>query len=103
MFFSKSIVKKGITIIESGKYKYPITHQLIKDGRKNKVLNRKIRIKINVTMFHGQKDEVVPVSFSKKVLSVFTKAKKKLIIIKRGDHSLSETKSLKRISFELSN
>ncbi len=98
----REIMKKGITIIESGKYKYPITHQLIKDGRKNKVLNRKIRIKINVTMFHGQKDEVVPVSFSKKVLSVFTKAKKKLIIIKRGDHSLSETKSLKRISFELS-
>ena len=98
----REIMKKGITIIESGKYKYPITHQLIKDGRKNKVLNRKIRIKINVTMFHGQKDEVVPVSFSKKVLSVFTKAKKKLIIIKRGDHSLSETKSLKSISFELS-
>ena len=98
----REIMKKGITIIESGKYKYPITHQLIKDGRKNKVLNRKIQIKINVTMFHGQKDEVVPVSFSKKVLSVFTKAKKKLIIIKRGDHSLSETKSLKRISFELS-
>ena len=98
----REIMKKGITIIESGKYKYPITHQLIKDGRKNKVLNRKIRIKINVTMFHGQKDEVVPVSFSKKVLSVFTKAKKKLIIIKRGDHSLSETKSLKLISFELS-
>ena len=98
----REIMKKGITIIESGKYKYPITHQLIKDGRKNKVLNRKIRIKINVTMFHGQKDEVVPVSFSKKVLSVFTKAKKKLIITKRGDHSLSETKSLKSISFELS-
>ena len=98
----REIMKKGITIIESGKYKYPITYQLIKDGRKNKVLNRKIQIKINVTMFHGQKDEVVPVSFSKKVLSVFTKAKKKLIIIKRGDHSLSETKSLKRISFELS-
>ena len=39
-------MKKCITIIESGKYKYPITHQLIKDGRKNKVLNRKIRIKI---------------------------------------------------------
>ena len=33
-------------------------------------------------MFHGQKDEVVPVSFSRKVLSLFTKAKKKLVIIK---------------------
>ena len=31
-------------------------------------------------MFHGQKDDVVPVSFSKKVLSVFTKAKKWLLL-----------------------
>ena len=72
----REIMKKGITIIESGKYKYPITHQLIKDGRKNKVLNRKIRIKINVTMFHGQKDEVVPVSFSKKFCLYSQKQKK---------------------------
>ena len=97
----REIMKKGITIIELSKYKYPITYQLIKDGRKNKVLNRKIQIKINVTMFHGQKDEVVPVSFQKSFVCIH-KSKKKLIIIKRGDHSLSETKSLKRISFELS-
>ena len=53
-------------------------------------------------MFHGKEDEVVPVSFSKKVLSIFKKAKKKLIIIKKGDHSLSDTKSLKMIKRELS-
>ena len=28
-------------------------------------------------MFHGQKDEVVPISFSRKVLSIFPLAKKK--------------------------
>ncbi len=37
----KEIVTKGISTIESGQYKYPITHQLIKDGRKNKVLSKK--------------------------------------------------------------
>ena len=47
---------------------YPITRQLIKDGKKNKVLSKKINMPINVTMFHGSKDEVVPVSFSRKVL-----------------------------------
>ena len=52
-------------------------------------------------MFHGQKDEVVPVSFSKKVLSVFPKAKKRMIIIKNGDHSLSQKKNLKKILKEL--
>ena len=34
-------------------------------------------------MVHGKNDELVPVSFSRKVLSIFTGAKKKLIIIKK--------------------
>ena len=97
----KEIIKKGISTIESGQYKYPITHQLIKDGRKNKVLSRKIKSKIKVTMIHGQKDEVVPVSFSRKVLSTFVGAKKKLMVIKNGDHSLSDKNSLKKIIKEL--
>ena len=97
----KEIIKKGISTIESGQYKYPITHQLIKDGRKNKVLSRKIKSKIKVTMIHGQKDKVVPVSFSRKVLSTFVGAKKKLVVIKNGDHSLSDKNSLKKIIKEL--
>ena len=52
-------------------------------------------------MIHGQKDEVVPVAFSRKVLSTFVGAKKKLVIIKNGDHSLSDKKSLKKIIKEL--
>ena len=52
-------------------------------------------------MIHGSKDEVVPVSFSRKVLSVFPFAKKKLLIIKGGDHSLSNKKPLRRIIKEL--
>ena len=99
------ILKKGMTVINHGdkiKYQYPISNQLIKDGRKNKVLSKKIFKKIQISMFHGEKDEVVPVSFSKKVLSIFKNAKKKLIIIKNGDHSLSDTKSLKSMKNELS-
>tara|TARA_B100001175_G_scaffold87781_1_gene73928 strand:- start:1122 stop:1865 length:744 start_codon:yes stop_codon:yes gene_type:complete len=95
------IIKKGIYNLKYGNYEYPITFQLIKDGRKNKVLNKKINSKINITMIHGQKDEVVPVSYSRKVLKIFNKAKKKLIIIKNGDHSLSSKKYLKRIMKEL--
>ena len=99
------ILKKGIAIINHGdkkNYQYPITNQLIKDGRKNKVFSKKILKKIQVSMFHGQKDEVVPVTFSKKVLSIFKKAKKRLVIIKKGDHSLSDTRSLKMMKKELS-
>ena len=92
---------KGIYNLKHGGYEYPITYQLIKDGRKNKVLNKRIDTKISVTMVHGQKDEVVPVSYSRKVLKIFQKAKKKLVIIKDGDHSLSSQKWLKIIIKEL--
>ena len=95
------IVNKGIIKLKSGQYEYPITYQLIKDGKKNKVLHKKIKTKINVTMIHGNKDESVPVIFSKKVLKIFRGAKKKLIIIKKGDHSLSKKPYLKRIIKEL--
>ena len=95
------IIKKGIFNLKHGKYEYPITYQLIKDGRKNKILNRKISSEIDVTMIHGSKDEVVPQSYSRKVLKIFSKAKKKLIIIKNGDHSLSSKNGLKKITIEL--
>jgi esterase/lipase len=93
--------QKGIIQLKHGNYEYPITLQLIKDGRKNKVLNKRINTKINVTMVHGQKDEVVPVSYSRKVLKIFQKAKKKIVIVKDGDHSLSSQKWLKMIIKEL--
>ena len=52
-------------------------------------------------MIHGQNDEVVPVVFSRYVLRLFNKAKKKILIVKNGDHSLSDQKPLKKILKEL--
>ena len=97
----KEIIQKGVSIIKHGKYEYPITYQLIKDEKKNRVLSKKIKSPISVTMIHGNKDESVPTIFSRKVLSLFIGAKKKLIIIKNGDHSLSSKKNLARIKKEL--
>ena len=96
------IITKKISFIKHGKYEYPITLQLIKDGKKNKVLNKKINSNIKVTMIHGSKDESVPVVYSKKVLKIFQKAQKKLIVVKGGDHSLSSPKNLKIIKNEIS-
>ena len=94
-------IKKGIYYLKHGNYTYPITLQLLSDGRKNRVFNKKIKSKIKVTMVHGQKDEVVPVSYSKKILKIFTNAKKKLVIVKNGDHSLSSNKGLKILKKEI--
>ena len=94
-------IKKGVYNLKHGGYEYPITYQLIKDGRKNKILHKKIHSKIPVTMLHGSKDDTVPILFSKKILRLFLKAKKKLVIIKNGDHSLFNKKLQKKIINEL--
>ena len=94
-------IKKGIYNLKHGGYEYPITYQLIKDGRKNKILHRKINLKIPVTLIHGSKDDTVPVVFSKRVLKIFTNARKKLLVIKNGDHSLFNKKLQKKIIKEL--
>jgi pimeloyl-ACP methyl ester carboxylesterase len=106
----KEIKQKGISIIKRDQskfrqkqYEYPVTYQLIKDGRKNNVLSKKINSKIYVTMIHGENDELIPVSFSRKVLLLFPNAKKKLLVIKNGDHSLSNKNPLKIIIKELNN
>ena len=97
----KEIKQKKIINLKHGDYEYPITLQLIKDGRINKVLNKKIYQNLNVTMIHGSKDKSVPVSYSRKVLKMFINAKKKLVIVKNGDHSLSSPKWLKLLKKEL--
>ena len=99
----REIKKKGIYNLKHGNYEYPITYQLIKDGKKNKILNKKILNKIYVTMIHGRKDEVVPINYSKKVLKIFKNANKKLLIIMNGDHSLSSKRNLNKIIKELNN
>ena len=97
----KEIKKKGMVYLKHGDYEYPITYQLIKDGRNNKVLHKKINKNLKVTMIHGNKDNSVPLIYSKKILKIFGTNNKKLVIIKNGDHSLSSPKWLRIIQREL--
>ena len=97
----KKIMEDGMIKLKHGDYEYPITFQLIKDGRKNKVLNKNISNNLKVTMVHGNKDKSVPVNYSKKILKIFKNAQKKLVIVNNGDHSLSSPKWLNLLKKEL--
>ena len=99
----KETIKNGVCNLKHGGFEYPITYQLIKDGRKNKVLNKKIYTKIPITLFHGSKDEAVSAVYSKKLIKIFKSAQKKVLIIKGGDHSLFSVKYQKKIINELQN
>ena len=52
-------------------------------------------------MVHGAKDKSVPVAFSRKVLKIFRNSKKKIVVVKNGDHSLSSIKWLNLLKKEL--
>ena len=94
-------MSEKVYYLDHGGFTYPLTSQIILDGRKNKIFNKKIYLKILITLFHGLNDKVVPLVFSKKVLKIFKNSKKKLIKIKNGDHSLSRKNDLKKICREL--
>ena len=93
----KEILNKKIYYLNYGGFVYPLTKQLIFDGRKNKILRKNINLKIPILLFHGTKDKIVPVSVSKKILKMINNPKTKLIKIKNGDHSLSRKNDLKKI------
>ena len=95
------IKKNGIINLKHGDYEYPIAYQLIKDGRKNKISNKKINHNIPITMVHGKNDKSVPLVFSKDILKIFKSKKKKLVVVKNGDHSLSSPKWLSLLTREL--
>ena len=59
---------------------------------------RKINSKIPVFLIHGKQDNVVPLTLSKKIFSIFPKAKKIMKIIKGGDHSLSRKGDLNKLA-----
>ncbi len=97
----RKLTKEKFHIFSHGGFEYNISYNLIKDGRKNKIFNKTFNYKIFLTILHGKKDNVVPIFISKKVLKVFKYAKKKLIIIKNGDHSLSKKNNLKKLTNEI--
>ena len=94
----KLFLKKKFYVLKSDDYEYKIKLALLKDGRKNKVLNKKINTKIPVFLIHGKKDGVVPLKLSKKIFSIFPRAKKEMEIIKGGDHSLSRRGDLNKLA-----
>ena len=51
----KNVFKKKFYMLKSDGYEYKIKLAFLKDGRKNKVLNKKINSKIPVFLIHGKK------------------------------------------------
>ncbi|MGI9083097.1 MAG: alpha/beta hydrolase, partial [Candidatus Fonsibacter lacus] len=82
---------------------YPITKKFIVDGKKNLILNKKIKCNFPVELLHGINDSSVPWSYSLKLLKTLISKKINLTIINDGDHSLSRTQDLKKLDLAIKN
>ena len=82
---------------------YPITKKFIIDGKKNLILNKKIKCNFPVELFHGINDSSVPWFYSLKLLKTLISKKINLTIINDGDHSLSRTQDLKKLDLAIKN
>lgn len=95
------IIKKGYTNIPSdyNPEGYIITKKNIKEGNKNLILTDKNNIfSFPLKLIHGDKDEAVSWKESLKILNKSTNDHSELIILKNGDHRLSNKKQLKKIT-----
>jgi len=81
---------------------YPITMQLIEDGRKNLLLNRdSINIHCPVRFVHGLNDEDVPFDFSLRTAKKMTSNDVHVHYVKSADHRMSDDVALNSIKEQL--
>ena len=92
----QALLKEGRFLLHSeyGDAPYPITRELIEEGRKHLLLHQHIDISIPVRLLHGQRDNDVPCVFSQKLMEKVHSADVVIELIEDGDHRLSDERSL---------
>ena len=86
--------KEIIYIPSSYAEPYPITKDLIEDGRNNLLLTGPININCPVRLLHGKDDNVVPWEKSIRIKKLLTSDDVETIFVDKGDHSLSRGEDL---------
>ena len=77
---------------------YPITYQLIQEGRKHLLLDGDIPLDMPVRLIHGTLDEDVPFVMSQRLMQRLTSTDVTLTLVKNAGHRLSEPSQLNMIA-----
>lgn len=103
------IMTEGICEITWGKDKYPITRNLVEDGRKNLLLtgqSSSLEVKCPVRLIHGLDDAEVPFDLALRLLSKISTSDASLMLMKTSGHLLgrqADYKVLKTAIMEVVN
>lgn len=80
---------------------YPITRELIEDGRKHLILGKPIGLDIPIRILQGMQDEDVPHAHAMRLVQALRGDDVTLTLIKGGDHRLSTPADLQRLTTEV--
>ena len=83
---------------------YPITRNLIEDGRNWEIMDDPIKLDIPVRILQGQLDDAVPWEHAQKLVELITHEDVQFTLLKDGDHRLSRPQdlmTLKRLTLAL--
>lgn len=82
---------------EYGDIPYPITLDLIEEGREHLLLRRPLPIACPVRLIHGMRDRDVPWAVSQRLLEHVAAEDVALTLVKDGDHRLSRPEDIARM------
>jgi len=113
--FTEDLMWKGFSeeirqqIMEEGAYfepsqygaDYPITRDLIEDGRRHLILRKPIPLDIPIRILQGMRDEDVPYAHAMRLLDALQSSDVTLTLVKAGDHRLSSSGDLLRLATEI--
>ncbi len=91
----ETLLRTGVLMVPS-QYgdPYPITHQLIEDGRAHLMLDRPIALDCPVRLLHGQRDPDVPWETALRIAERVSSEDVQVLVVKDGDHRLSRPQDL---------
>ncbi len=95
----RAILEQGVYREPSpyGEAPYTITKALIEDGRAHLLLRRPIPLTCPVRLIHGLEDPDVPWDLSLKLAAALESADVETLLVKGGDHRLSEPRDIARL------
>ncbi|MCH7487669.1 MAG: alpha/beta hydrolase [Proteobacteria bacterium] len=96
----RTIEKDGLVLVSNdyGEAPYPISMTLIEEARNHMLLGSEIPIDCPVRLIHGLKDSDVPWETSQRLSESLGSNDVEVILVKDGDHRLSEDRDLARLT-----
>lgn len=94
-FLSQGIIQTPSQYENQG---FPITLQLVEEGRSHLVLPKELPISCPVHLIHGDADQDVPAELSQRLAKNISSSQVTLTLIKGGDHRLNTPLALGRLA-----